>query len=492
MDPWLRGPCFLGAWIHYPPSSVDFGDLHPNAIWITHEHSDHFHPGTLEAFNRSTPMFVPDFPDGRLPSRLASMGFSNIRRVPFGEPIALAPECRLTAFEPGSIWNDSIVLLEVAGFRILNLSDAGVNQRIADLVGSVDMITTAYSAASSSYPFTWNHLTRQQKQEIFKRATRGALQMVVGAVRLYRAKYVLPFADHFTLWHPSHREYVEMMPPLTAADVADALEPCDGVKVIDLLPGESFDVVRGHRMTLWQDRSRVYEREYLLRYIAQRWDEAEFNQSFPVGRSTTESEVEDYFMTLNRTPEIAFCEDLTVTIRATNVDRTEVKLEIAFRVSGGRIARVSVPESSHELLIELPMEVLASIVREDLSWDEASIGFWCRFHRSPDVYHVGFWRLLHAPYYHRPADVPPVERRHVTRYTAIADVIERFGPDMDRVMRRGGLYCLACSHAPGETIEQGARKHGLDEHAIERLLTEMNSVACGAADPIREASSDFN
>jgi len=52
------------------------------------------------------------------------------------------------------------------------------------------------------------------------------------------------------------------------------------------------------------------------------------------------------------------------------------------------------------VLIEIPEEVLSHIIREDLSWDEALIGYWCRLSRNPDVYHANFWRLLQAPYYH--------------------------------------------------------------------------------------------
>ena len=42
-DPWLDGPAFLGAWVPSPAADASGADLRPDAILITHEHSDHFH-----------------------------------------------------------------------------------------------------------------------------------------------------------------------------------------------------------------------------------------------------------------------------------------------------------------------------------------------------------------------------------------------------------------------------------------------------------------
>jgi hypothetical protein len=61
------------------------------------------------------------------------------------------------------------------------------------------------------------------------------------------------------------------------------------------------------------------------------------------------------------------------------------------------------------LRIEVPLGVLTAIVRDDLSWDEAFIGYWCRFERHPDVYHAGFWRLLQAPYFKRSVETAPAD-----------------------------------------------------------------------------------
>lgn len=74
-DPWLDGPAFMGAWLQYPPSSISAKHLNPHAIWISHEHSDHFHEPTLRKINKLTPVYIPAFPNKRMEDKLRNLGF---------------------------------------------------------------------------------------------------------------------------------------------------------------------------------------------------------------------------------------------------------------------------------------------------------------------------------------------------------------------------------------------------------------------------------
>jgi CMP-N-acetylneuraminate monooxygenase len=85
LDPWLVGPTYLGSWIQFPPSLVDVDKLDPDAILITHEHSDHFHEPTLQKFSWDRRIYVPDFPNRHMVERLAALGFTNVHAWPFGE-----------------------------------------------------------------------------------------------------------------------------------------------------------------------------------------------------------------------------------------------------------------------------------------------------------------------------------------------------------------------------------------------------------------------
>ena len=479
-DPWLSGPSFFGSWALWPPPRVDVAKLHPDAIWISHEHSDHFHPQTLVSFDRSIPVYCPDFPNRRLPARLAELGFEDVRPMPFGETVELADDLTLTCFEPASMWNDTILLVEANGFRYLNLNDAGVNHKIAPLVAPADLISSSFSPGASGYPGTWRHLAREEKLEIMERSRQGSLDMLRDAVDVYGARYLLPFASFFTLWHPDHRTYLELFRKNSPADVAAFFAEAD-VEVIDLLPGEVWNAQNGKRTRLpVDDREHIFDIERMARYADESWNEATFRAYFPESNGLVAEEVEEHLLRLNETPEMRFCEDLTCVLRGFD-EEERTRVEVAFEIGAHRLRVLTKAPAEPNLTIEMPVAILEQLVRESVSWDEALIGYWCRLDRSPNVYHAGFWRLLQAPYYRRPPRLPsdwPVE---LGPDSTIAEVLEAHGEPADLILRRHGLYCFGCSRSPFETIRLGAQKHGLTDHELERLVGELlAAVAPGA------------
>ena len=474
-DPWLDGPAFLGSWTQYPPPIVSASSLNPDAIVITHEHSDHFHEPTLERFDRATPVYVPDFPNQRLPQRLAALGFSRVARFRFGERTAIHDSWHLTAFEPQSYWNDAFFLLEAGGLRLFNANDAGVNARIAPLVAPVDILCVQFSAGASGYPWTWAHLSDEEKVQISARACAGKLQLVRDAARLYGASAVLPFASHFSLWHPTHREYARLSRRNTLDDVKAALIG-SGAEVIDLLPGETWNVGAG-TIARRDDRNELFGLQQIADHMDRAVPPAAFAAFHPSDEGITSRELVDYLEQLNAVPEIVHCEDLTVSIQAPSDRRDDDRMDVAFEIRDGRMRLLGAAPSLPNLTITIPRAVLAAVIRGGLSWDEAFIGYWCRFDRHPNVYHAGFWRLFQAPYFKRPPR--PMERAAppmISAGSTVAEVLERHGAEADRILRRYGLYCNGCQHSTAESIEIAARQHGVEEHRLDLMVRELARV----------------
>jgi CMP-N-acetylneuraminate monooxygenase len=468
-DPWLDGPAFLGAWAPSPAPDTDGADLRPDAIVITHEHSDHFHEPTLRHFDRRTPIVVPDFPNERLPRRLAALGFADVRRVRFGERTRLHKNWTLTAFEPASYWNDAFVLVDVDGFRLFDINDAGVNARIAKMVGAVDALAVQFSAGASGYPWTWAHLSDDEKVEISRKACEGKLQLIREAATIYGASTVLPFASHFALWHPSHLHYASLMKRNTLADVKAALADTD-VDVIDLLPGDTWDIGKG-----------VIKRAPDDVRLTPDAAPGGFAAACPTDESLTRDELAAYLHRLNDVPEVAFCEDVVVRLQAESASSPSASIDISFAVAKGHVAILDATAEAPNLRITVPLAVATAVVRQELSWDEAFIGYWCRFDRRPNVYHSGFWRLFQAPYYKRPIDVRESAPLPIVRTSTVADVLEAHGDRADRILRRYGLYCLGCQHSTAESLEMAAQQHGLEPKRCDLLIKELNQAFHGEA-----------
>jgi len=465
-DPWLDGPAFLGAWVPSPAPDATGADLRPDAILITHEHSDHFHEPTLRHFDRRTPIFVPDYPNERLPRRLAALGFTDVHRLRFGERTRLRKGWSLTTFEPASYWNDSFVLVDVDGCRIFDINDAGVNARIARMAGPVDVLAVQFSAGASGYPWTWAHLSDDEKVEISRKACEGKLQLIREATKIYGASAVLPFASHFALWHPSHLQYASLMKRNTLADVKATLADTD-VDVIDLLPGDTWDVGKGVIRRGSADRTNL---ENLTNPA-----------TLPTVESLSRDELAGYLCRLNEVPEIAFCEDVVVRMQAESASNPAASIDLSFAVANGRLSMLDGVADAPNLRIWLPLAIATAIVRQELSWDEAFIGYWCRFDRRPNVYHSGFWRLFQAPYFKRPIDVRDSAPSPIAPTSTVADVLEAHGDRADRILRRYGLYCLGCQHSTAESLEMAARQHGLEPKRCDLLIKELNQAFHGEA-----------
>jgi hybrid cluster-associated redox disulfide protein len=60
----------------------------------------------------------------------------------------------------------------------------------------------------------------------------------------------------------------------------------------------------------------------------------------------------------------------------------------------------------------------------------------------------------------------------ITREMTIMEVVNKF-PQSIKVFFEHGLFCIGCSVAYRETVEQGAAAHGID---VEQLLGRLNAA----------------
>lgn len=63
----------------------------------------------------------------------------------------------------------------------------------------------------------------------------------------------------------------------------------------------------------------------------------------------------------------------------------------------------------------------------------------------------------------------------ILKEMALGEVVRNF-PDSVPIMLECGLHCVGCHVAAFETIEQGARAHGMSDKGIEKMLAEMNKA----------------
>jgi len=197
-DPWFT-PAYFGSWFPFPRNDLlDVGPFgHPDYLYISHLHRDHFDPAWLEAHvDRSACVLLPDFKVPYLEQELRSLGFSEFVRCPDGEPVDLdgLEVTILPQNDPADgPLGDSAIVVSDGETRIINQNDArpGAAEVIRSL-GPYDAQFVQFSGAiwyPVAYAFPPDEMERLARN---KRANQ--MDRALNYVRWADARAVFPCA----------------------------------------------------------------------------------------------------------------------------------------------------------------------------------------------------------------------------------------------------------------------------------------------------------
>ena len=83
-----------------------------------------------------------------------------------------------------------------------------------------------------------------------------------------------------------------------------------------------------------------------------------------------------------------------------------------------------------------------------------------------------------------------MQKQMVTKEMTVADIIS-LHPQAADIMQSYGLSCFGCSVNTMESIEMGARGHGIPDQRIEEMVSEINdSISTGKTETKEEAHSE--
>lgn len=223
VDPWLIGSCYWRSWFNFPePEPALIDDLAPDYIYLTHLHWDHFHGPSLRRFPRQTPVLVPRIPTMRMIHDLNYLGFSDVREIPHGEKVQLAPDFELHSFQFDPIATDSIAIFQENNTVLLNANDCkcfGLSLRqITKRFPRVDFALRSYSSANP-FPYCiegYEDDFHDQRTKEDYRDEFAAFMNTVGT------RYAIPFASNHCFVHPQTRHFnsTAVMPDSVAASMA--------------------------------------------------------------------------------------------------------------------------------------------------------------------------------------------------------------------------------------------------------------------------------
>ena len=66
-------------------------------------------------------------------------------------------------------------------------------------------------------------------------------------------------------------------------------------------------------------------------------------------------------------------------------------------------------------------------------------------------------------------------KQKVTRKTPIGEITAKF-PKAIEVLQNKGFHCVGCPGAAMESLENGAKGHGMNEEEVDALIDEINKA----------------
>jgi CMP-N-acetylneuraminate monooxygenase len=469
-DPWIEGPAIFGSWIQYPPNDIKVKQLPKiDAIWISHEHSDHLHPNTLAKFDKNIPVYVPEIQDDRLGKIIKKIGFKDVISMPSFQSFKIADTIEATSFKSASTWNDGILFLQTGDFKILNFNDAGINWNVKKKVDDVDLICSSFSQSASSYPSNWTHLNESTKDEIMDNRNQGVLKMLKKMAELFNAKYLLPIASFNALWHPKHMKYEKMKKRNSLFDVIDFFKD-EKISVLDLIPGESWDG-QNKEISRRENREKFFDNDFRYKYLKNIFKNSNPDEFIPSKFDINHDDLKKYFLSFSNAELTKYVGDMKLCFTAFDSKRSLVTL-ISFNDGKINYEELKEPVES-ELVISCPGAMVQEIIQNDLSWDE--IMYWSTFHRNPDKYNLAFWRLLHAPWRAKINEKEDFFLKPLSKIS-IATLVEKGGDKITEILEENGMYCTGCPPSVGENLQDGCNIHGVSNEKMKIMTSEIQKI----------------
>jgi hybrid cluster-associated redox disulfide protein len=67
------------------------------------------------------------------------------------------------------------------------------------------------------------------------------------------------------------------------------------------------------------------------------------------------------------------------------------------------------------------------------------------------------------------------ENQFVKKDMFLIDIISRY-PESAPILMGYGLHCVGCHFSGADTLEMGAKMHGMDDEMIEMMLRDVNII----------------
>lgn len=399
-DPWMSPEgAYNASWFQYPAyPRTDLGALlRPDAVYVSHEHPDHFDPWFLSQLPKSTPVVTGRFQKRRCLRLLEKLGFETVIQLADFESHSIAAgfEVRvaLPTFNCPPHWFDSCALIECGELKIFNLNDCNLALPVEQIRSWSPDLLLAQASPAIWYPITYTNYTPEKKLKLMRARRESAIDSFVTAAKAIQPKLAIPFAGPPCFFDPELEEHftgADSMFP-TAPIAAERLGATSTIPTEVLKPGDRLHFEDGSRRI---EREPAYadfdyERDRQS-YVARHRDEkravvARVLGAIPPASPGLLERLNDHFTPLvRRNPFFVARINMRVLFEATGENGG--KWIVDFRDEPHD--EVVYPWNGEECRYRFRFEArnLDQVLRGDLSWEDLLLSLRFQASREPDQY----------------------------------------------------------------------------------------------------------
>jgi len=387
-DPWIEGFAFSSGWwpAQMPPRNWENKLNEVDFIYISHNHPDHLNQFTLKKVRKDMHFIVPGFTNDSVRKLLNKFGFYNITSFDFNDYYRFnETDLYFTILKSGDFRDDSGFYFSYGNFNCLSSVDSN-DLNFLKFPEKVSLFCSSFAGGASGYPLCFNTIDENKKLEIIDRNISAIKSNVRSQVKICNPSYYFPYAGFFSERAPRDSYIKKHNRKNKTIDYVEFLKNLD-VDVLDTSKNDAFlfygneikEINNIERCNSYsEDPASFYDKEFSYinlsdEFVKDFFKKSNFKDNLKVYFELTN----DDFTQINRYIYIDFSDDIIV-----NFDEFDWKSIKDLHVSNNktRLLHIQVREDS-----------FSWVLKNNMPFEDLSIGFQCRIDRKPDIYNIKFW-----------------------------------------------------------------------------------------------------
>ena len=363
-------------------------------VYLSHNHPDHTHEETLielHKYRPDIPIVIPNFKTKSAEWPVRKLGFTNIRPLPFNQIFKIGSgSTYISIFKSGDFRDDSGLYVTYGGRQLIATVDSSSLNHLV-LPVNIDLLATSFAGGASGYPWCFDHHSEAQKNTITSKRHQSVKQSVVDYISACKTRSFMPYAGYFEESAYRDRYIKEHNKKISCDEIKSVVhDHFPDIEFIDPTKTDCItisDKIETSKSAIQRspETDQTIVREYL-------------NKEFQPDLDTLISESSRYFS------ECEYEDELILFLQPCSDEFEPYRKGIMADFSATGTPQISVCDNDQlenkykeserdirKLFISVRASRLWEVVTQHISWEELSIGFHCRIHRTPDVYNSKFW-----------------------------------------------------------------------------------------------------